>query len=80
MPTSSLAADAHRPTVADFPDRGSSGRRRWLRIAGRSPAERAVLNFVSGHLGDADQQFLKANQFKIEHLTYDWSLNEQGRE
>lgn len=47
-------------------------------FAGRSDAERAVLNFVSRYVGDADRDFLLRGGYEIEFLDYDWSLNEQA--
>ncbi|NET31981.1 MAG: DUF547 domain-containing protein [Cyanothece sp. SIO1E1] len=46
------------------------------RFAG-NPAEKAVLNFVSGYLEPADQEYLVAGNYQIEYLNYDWSLNKQ---
>ncbi len=42
----------------------------------RSPIERAVLAFVDPRLLAAEREFLKQNQFKIEYLPFDWSLND----
>lgn len=42
-----------------------------------SKNERAVLNFISGYLNEADSEFLKAGGYKISYTNYDWSLNRQ---
>lgn len=46
-------------------------------VAGKSDSERAVLNFVSRYVSDADREFLLSGAYKIEYLEYDWTLNEQ---
>lgn len=38
---------------------------------------RPVLEFVSLHVSDQDGQYLKKQQYRIEYLDYDWTLNEQ---
>lgn len=47
------------------------------RFAGRSDAERAVLNFVSRYVSETDREFLLSGNYRIEYLAYDWTLNEQ---
>ncbi len=47
-------------------------------FAGANEAERAVMHFLSGYVGDEDRAFLEAGNYAIEYLPYDWSLNEQG--
>jgi hypothetical protein len=47
------------------------------KFTGNSDAERAVLNFVSRHLDEADRDFLLNGTYKLSYLDYDWSLNEQ---
>ncbi len=37
----------------------------------------AVLNFIAPHLGEAHKDYVLAGKFKIKHVKYDWSLNEQ---
>ena len=37
----------------------------------------AVLNFLAGYLGQADQNYVRRGSFKVKYLDYDWSLNEQ---
>ncbi len=44
---------------------------------GHSDAERAVLNFIGGYLGDADRKYLREGEYSIEYSSYDWSLNKQ---
>jgi hypothetical protein len=44
---------------------------------GHGDVERAVLNFISGYLVDADKKFLEDGKYSIDYLPYDWSLNEQ---
>ena len=41
------------------------------------PAVRAVLNYVSGYVSEADAEDLRAGQFAVDYLDYDWSLNQQ---
>jgi hypothetical protein len=45
---------------------------------GKNPAERAVLNFISQYLGDANRDYLASGNYKVQYLDYDWSLNEQA--
>ena len=47
------------------------------KFVGKSDSERAVLNFISRHVSEADREFLLHARYKIEFLDYDWSLNEQ---
>ncbi len=47
------------------------------KFAGKSDTERAVLNFVSRYVSEADRDFLVSGRYQIEYLGYDWSLNEQ---
>jgi hypothetical protein len=46
-------------------------------IVSGDKTEKAVLNFVSGYLGEADRNFIETQEYDIEYLRYDWSLNEQ---
>ena len=39
--------------------------------------QRAVLNYFSSQLAPQDVQFLRENNYKVEYLDYDWSLNKQ---
>lgn len=43
----------------------------------RSEKTQAVINFVSRYVGEKDQEYLAADNYRIKHLDYDWSLNEQ---
>ncbi len=47
------------------------------KFGGKSDTERAVLNFISRYVNEADRDFLLHARYKIEYLDYDWSLNEQ---
>ena len=44
--------------------------------ASRSPIERAVISFVAPHMLNAERDFLAKNDFKVEYLPFDWSLND----
>ena len=46
-------------------------------FAGHKDAERAVLNYISGHLKASDAEYLRSGDYDIEYLDYDWTLNEQ---
>jgi len=46
-------------------------------VKGTSPAEHAVLNFISSYLSPSEADYLKRGRYKIAYLPYDWSLNEQ---
>ncbi|MBI2818390.1 MAG: DUF547 domain-containing protein [Acidobacteria bacterium] len=48
------------------------------RFGGHGAAERAVLHFISRHLGEADRAYLERETYALEYLDYDWSLNEQA--
>ncbi len=39
--------------------------------------QRAVLNFISSYLSEADAAYLRSGEYELEYLDYDWSLNEQ---
>ena len=42
----------------------------------RSPIERAVLALVGPKLLTAEREFLQKNEFKMEYIPFDWSLND----
>jgi len=42
-----------------------------------SPAEQAVLGFISRYLDQEKASFINTGKYKIKYLGYDWSLNEQ---
>jgi len=42
----------------------------------RSPVERAVLAFIAPKMLSAERQLLDRNDFKMEYLPFDWSLND----
>lgn len=46
-------------------------------FAGHSERDRAVLNFISQYLSPTERASLAQETYRIEYLTYDWSLNEQ---
>ncbi len=45
-------------------------------FAGRTPVERAVLAFIEPRMLNAERDFLKKNEFRMEYLPFDWSLND----
>lgn len=45
-------------------------------LASRSPIERAVVAFIEPRMLNAERDFLKRNDFKMEYLPFDWSLND----
>jgi len=47
------------------------------KVRGHSKSERAVLNYVSGHVSEADAGYLATADYSVRYLDYDWSLNEQ---
>ncbi len=47
------------------------------KFAGKSDAERAVLNFISGYVDEDIAKYLATGKYDVEYLDYDWSLNEQ---
>jgi hypothetical protein len=47
------------------------------RLDGLNKTERAVLNFCSWYLSDADQKYLAAGGYSVRYLDYNWSLNEK---
>ena len=42
----------------------------------RSPIERAVLAFIDPKLLTTEREFLAKNEFKVEYIPFDWSLND----
>ncbi len=44
---------------------------------GHGKKERAVLNFAQEVLGKADSHYLRTQEYSVEYLDYDWSLNTQ---
>ncbi|MEO0771022.1 MAG: DUF547 domain-containing protein [Cyanobacteria bacterium J06649_4] len=42
-----------------------------------SDNEKAVLNFISGYLNEADKAYLEAGDYRVTYSDYDWSLNRQ---
>lgn len=39
--------------------------------------QREILHFISGYLSTADQAYLRQGRYRLTHLKYDWSLNQQ---
>ncbi len=46
-------------------------------LPGQNESETAVINYISRFLDEHDRDYLLKGNFKIKHLDYDWSLNEQ---
>ncbi|EDY39378.1 conserved hypothetical protein [Cyanobium sp. PCC 7001] len=44
---------------------------------GDHEGQRAILNYISGYVSPADQAFLRNGDYRLTHLQYDWSLNQQ---
>ena len=42
----------------------------------RSAGERAVIGFVAPHLLATEREFLEKNEFKMEYIPFDWTLND----
>ena len=42
-----------------------------------SEEERAVLNFISNYVSEADRAYLEAGDYQVSYFDYDWSLNDQ---
>lgn len=42
-----------------------------------SAKERAALNFISNYVSPEDKEYLVQGRYKLDYLTYDWSLNRQ---
>lgn len=47
-------------------------------IAGYAGSEAAVLNFVASYMDAATARWIKAGDYTLRYLDYDWSLNEQA--
>ena len=45
-------------------------------FATRSPIERAMLAFIDGRLLTTEREFLEKNEFKVEFIPFDWTLND----
>ena len=46
-------------------------------VSGQSTKERAVLNFISAYVSEADARYLATESYAIGYQKYDWSLNER---
>lgn len=40
--------------------------------------QKAVLNFISNYVSAEDAEYLRAGNYKVKYLNYDWSLNKQA--
>ena len=45
-------------------------------FSSRSPLERAVVAFLGGRLVTTEREFLEKNQFSVEFIPFDWTLND----
>ena len=45
-------------------------------FATRSPIERATLAFINARLLTTEREFLEKNEFKVEFIPFDWTLND----
>jgi hypothetical protein len=43
----------------------------------RSEETQAVINFVSRYVDEEDAAYLASGDYRVKHLDYDWTLNEQ---
>jgi len=48
------------------------------KFAGYGETQRALLNFISNYLDEADRKYLAGEKPRVRYLSYDWSLNEQA--
>ena len=55
---------------------GAYGDKAALVFQSRSPIERAVLAFVEPKLLTRERDFLTKNEFRVEYVPFDWSLND----
>jgi hypothetical protein len=56
--------------VDAYAERASNG------FGARSPIERAVLAFIDPKMLTAERDMLKRNDFRMEYIPFDWSLND----
>jgi len=42
----------------------------------QEPAARAVLNFITNYISPEDKAFLETENYTVNYITYDWSLNQ----
>jgi len=57
----------------DFVGLDGSGGRQWK----HGESAKAVIDFISGYVDEADREFLQSGDYRIEYTEYDWTLNEQ---
>jgi len=70
MRVSSIFSWRRDAFVEAYADRARTG------FAGRSPVERAVLAFIDPRMLNTEQSFLQKNEFRLEYIPFDWSLND----
>ncbi|MGE3519872.1 MAG: DUF547 domain-containing protein [Vicinamibacterales bacterium] len=70
MRVSSIFSWRRDEFAAAYADKAANG------FAGRSPIERAILGFIDPRMLTAEREFLTRNQFKVEYLPFDWTLND----
>jgi len=45
----------------------------------QQPATRAVLNFITPYIAQRDVDFLEVENYSVEYMKYDWTLNDSSR-
>jgi len=45
----------------------------------QQPATRAVLNFITNYIAQRDVDFLEVGNYSVQHIKYDWTLNDSSR-
>lgn len=70
MRVSSIFSWRRDQFVAAYAEKATVG------FAERSPIERAVLAFIDPRMLTGEREFLNRNQFRLEYLPFDWSLND----
>ena len=73
MRVSSIFSWRAKEFAAVYADKGDQA------FAARSPIERAVLALISPRLLTTEREFLEPNQFKVEYIPFDWSLERSDR-
>lgn len=46
----------------------------------QQPATRAVLNFITNYITKQDVDFLEVENYSVEYIKYDWTLNDSSRQ
>jgi hypothetical protein len=70
MRVSSIFSWRRAEFIEAYAERSTNG------FSSRSPIERAVLAFIDPKTLAAERDFLKKNEFRMEYLPFDWSLND----